>query len=222
MKIVNNNSTYNNIVISIQEEERQRIARDLHDTTLQDLTHIVHQLELFGLYINSDPLRANMELISIKSGIKSVIEDIRNVIFDLRPMIFDDLGFKNTLESFLIDLKSKTDIKFIIDIDNIVANDQFLLLNIYRIAVECLHNSVKHSEASTINFSCKIIDNNCHMIIKDDGKGFVMDENIFQKNHFGLYVLQERINVLNGTIDFQTGEGNGTKIYIQVPLNKGE
>ena len=57
---INNKKKHNKMVLTIQEAERQRIARDLHDTSLQNLTHIVHQLELFGLYMDKDPLRANI------------------------------------------------------------------------------------------------------------------------------------------------------------------
>lgn len=214
----NNNRNHNKMVLSIQEAERQRIARDLHDTSLQNLTHIIHQLELFGLYMEKDPLKANMELISIKKGLKSVIDEIRDIIFDLRPMTFDDLGLKETFEWYIQNLKDSTDIDFSFDIDPVISEDQTLLLNIYRIVVECINNSLKHSQASKICFTCKSDDSNCNLLIEDNGIGFTKEDVDNKKNHFGLSVMYERVQILNGTIRIETQPENGTKIYISIPL----
>ena len=69
-------------ILSIQEEERQRIARDLHDSSVQNLTHLVHKIELSGLYMDTDPVRAKLELTNISKSLKSILEDIRNTIFE--------------------------------------------------------------------------------------------------------------------------------------------
>lgn len=214
-----NSSIRNNrMVLTIQEAERQRIARDLHDTSLQNLTHIVHQLELFGLYMEKDPLRANIELISIRKGLKSVIDEIRDIIFDLRPMTFDDLGLKETLETFFENLKGTTDFHFKLDINSIESNDQALLLNIYRIVVECIYNAVRHSQGTQISFTCNTVENVCHLIIEDNGIGFSKENVESKKNHFGLSVMYERIQMLDGDILFETELGKGTKIHISIPL----
>ncbi len=216
---MNDKSNNNNkMVLTIQEAERQRIARDLHDTSLQNLTHIVHQLELFELYKEKDPLKANIELLSIKKGLKSVIDEIRDIIFHLRPMTFDDLGLKETFEAYFQNLKNSTNINYVLDIDIIECVDQSLLLNIYRIAVECIYNSVKHSQATEICFACKKEKDNCYLLIEDNGIGFSKDDVETKKNHFGLSVMYERVNMLNGNIDFNTEPGKGTSINIAIPL----
>lgn len=214
-----NKETKNNkMVLTIQEAERQRIARDLHDTSLQNLTHIVHQLELFGLYMEKDPLKANIELLSIKQGLKSVIEEIRDIIFDLRPMTFDDLGLKETFEAFFQNLKSTTNLNYILNIEPVESNDQILLLNIYRIVIECIYNSIKHSQAKQIFFQCKSDKEYCYIWIEDNGIGFSKDDVYNKKNHFGLSVMYERIQMLNGDITIDTELGKGTKVYISIPL----
>ena len=212
-------STKNNkLVLMIQEAERQRIARDLHDITLQDLTHIVHQLELFGLYIQKDPLKANIELLSIKQGIKTAIDDVRDIIFDLRPMTFDDLGLKETLEAFFQNLKNTSKIEFITDIDDIESNEQIVLLNIYRIIVECVLNAVKHSKGTHIICKCKNNGDFCSILVEDNGVGFSKDDVLIKKNHFGLSVMNERVTMLDGVIKFETKVNEGTKIFIRIPL----
>lgn len=85
-------------ILDIQEKERHRIARDLHDTTLQNLSHLVHNIELSSLYIDKDPIRARLELEVVNKKLKSVIQEMRNIIFDLRPMTFDDFGIKESLK----------------------------------------------------------------------------------------------------------------------------
>lgn len=83
------------------ETERKRIVSELHDTSLQNIAHFVHMIELASLYIDKDPARAKMELNSVSKGLHNVIEDIRSTIFNLRPMTFDDLGLKASFERLL-------------------------------------------------------------------------------------------------------------------------
>lgn len=91
--------------LDMQEKDRQRIARDLHDTSLQNLAHLIHVIELSSMYIDEDPIRAKLELETVSKNIKTIIEDIRNTIFDLRPMSFDDLGINDALDDFIYKIK---------------------------------------------------------------------------------------------------------------------
>ena len=88
-------------ILNIQEEERQRIAMELHDTSLQTLAHVIHQVDLAGIYMEKDIVRSKLELAEVKQNIKVVIEEIRNTIFDLRPMSFDDLGIEETIQRYI-------------------------------------------------------------------------------------------------------------------------
>ena len=76
-------------IVEMLETERKRIVSELHDTSLQNITHFVHMIELASLYIDKDPVRAKMELNSVSKGLHNVIEDIRSTIFNLRPMTLD-------------------------------------------------------------------------------------------------------------------------------------
>lgn len=207
-------------ILNIQEEDRQRIARDLHDTSLQNLAHLVHKIELSSMFIDQDPLRAKLELAVISKNLKSVIEEIRNTIFDLRPMSFDDLGLKSAFEQLIQKINANNLYDIETDIDTVSCENDLILATIFRVVQECLNNTTKHAEANKINFRCKECDNICVIDIKDDGKGFTMDEIATkqQDRHFGITLVKERIGLLGGKISIDSEKDKGTHIHIEVPL----
>lgn len=210
----------NLIVLNIQEEERQRIARDLHDTSLQNLAHLVHKIELSSLFIDQDPLRAKLELSVVTKNLKSVIEEIRSTIFDLRPMSFDDLGWRDTLDRLLDKLNENREYEIIKDIDDIECKNNYIMVSIYRVIQESLSNAIKHSGGNKIFFSCKLKENNCLINIEDNGKGFSVKEVEGKKErHFGLSVVQERVELMGGKWEIDSQLGRGTKVDICVPLH---
>lgn len=206
-------------VLFAQEEERQRIARDLHDTSLQNLVHVIHKIELCSLYIDEDPLKAKLELAVISKNIRAIMDEIRNTIYDLRPMSFDDLGFKEVLEKLLDEIGKNNQFVVEKDIGNISCDNNVILLSIYRVIQECLSNIIKHSQGNYLYFQCKEVDHYCFIEIKDNGKGFLKEE-ILKKgsNHFGLSVIKERIDILEGDLKIDSRPGEGTNINIKVPL----
>ncbi len=206
-------------IMTVQEEERQRIARDLHDTSLQTLAHLVHKLELCNLYIDKDVFQAKLEILSVRQSLKDVIEEIRNTIFDLRPMSFDDLGVEETFNRFIERENPDKKFKIISDVEKIEFSHDLLILTLYRAIQECVSNAIKHSEGTEIHITAK--HKPCDMyevIIADNGKGFTQEEADEKTNHFGLLIIKERVSILNGTIDIQSEIGKGTKIIIEFPL----
>ena len=205
-------------VLNIQEEDRQRIARDLHDTSLQNLAHLVHRIELSSLYIDKDTVKAKLELSVVSKILKETIDEIRNTIFDLRPMTFDDFGLKTALERLLLEINENKRYSIDSDIDDVSCENNLVLVSIYRIVQESLNNIVKHAEAKNIKFICKSDNDNCIIDIADDGKGFCVSTDKEEK-HFGLSLMKERTWLLNGKISISSAEGEGTKIHIEIPLN---
>lgn len=206
-------------VVDVQEKERQRIARDLHDSSLQNLTHLVHKVELSSLYIDQDPVKAKLELATIESGLRKVIDDIRNRIYDLRPMTFDDLGLRESLLNLfpLLDQDNKFEIK--LDMDDIdkefteEEKDIFLIM-VYHIIKECVQNSIKHSGGNQIEVSLKQNAKSYLITIRDNGIGFDIDEATKKNRHFGLLVVEERVFLLGGKMRIDTQ--NGTSIEIEI------
>ncbi len=204
-------------VLSMQEEDRKRIARDLHDTSLQNLTHLIHQIELSGLYIDDDPIRAKLELSVVNKRLKETIDEIRNTIFDLRPMTFDDLGLKAAMERLIDSFNENKQYDIETDIENVSCETNIILVTIYRIVQECLNNIVKHADATKISIRCRCEEDICQISISDNGKGFVKEVNKGDK-HFGIYCMKERIKLLGGKIHIDSSPEKGTRISINIPL----
>lgn len=206
--------------LNFQEEERKRISRDLHDTALQNLVHLIHQIELCNLYIDEDPIKAKLELSLVSKNLKEIVNDIRDTIFDLRPMTFDDLGLKASFERLLENMNKDNRYVIVSDIDDVSCENNMTLLYIYRVVQESLNNIVKHAEAEKILFYCKSKDGICIIDIEDDGKGFYEEQDDMKNDkHFGLSLMKERIDLLNGRINISSLEGNGTKIHMEIPIN---
>lgn len=202
------------------ETDRQRIAKDLHDTSLQNLTAIIHKVELASMYINQDPIRAKLELSIISESIKETINEIRDTIFELRPMSFDDLGFRDLLASYIEKEKENKDIRVVFNKYSLSTTEQSLLIFTFRSIKECFGNAIKHSKCKEIQL---VIDdsNGRDLIIEitDDGTGFDIEEKNLEINkHFGLIILKERVKLMQGNIEMISNK-NGTKVHITVPLN---
>ena len=217
------NSVYskeNNLqVLDMQEKERQRIARDLHDTSLQNLAHLIHKIELASLYIDKDTIQAKLELETVSNNLKQVIEDIRGTVFNLRPMHFDDLGLKETFENFYKTLKdANKQFDFYISIDDIKSEHDLVLMNIYRIVQEASENAVKHSRGNKLFVDIKKEFNIYNICVKDNGCGFELDDSIKEnEKHYGIAIMKERVQLLGGTISITSKQNEGTEIKVTIP-----
>ncbi len=216
-------------ILEMQEKDRQRIARELHDSSVQNLTHLIHMIELSIMYIDKDSIRAKLELENCIKILKSTVEEIREVIFNFRPMSFDDLGFKQCIENFISDSKikyKKCEIEYQIlnltDIEWKNINKQeinLFLLSVYRIIQEAINNALKHSGADKIILIVGTKNDKCYININDNGKGFNFENKTEQEDkHFGLSIMKERINLLHGVISINTDIEKGTEINIEIPL----
>lgn len=214
------NDTYSKVYeeIKVVEAEKRRIADNLHDTTLQNLAFFIHKLELTKIYIDSDPEQAKVEITNILNNLSSEVEDVRNHIEFLRPLVFDDISIKNTIEQKLIRMSSDFPINFdyyIEDIDLNILEDKITL---FRILQEIVSNSIKHSKCSNISARIYTEDHNIIIEASDDGIGF--DTSIkynLKGEHYGMLGLYDRVNLLNGYIEYNSVIDKGTKVFIRIP-----
>lgn len=218
--VISKNDGKNLKVLVIQEKERQRIARDLHDTSLQNLSYLVHKIELASLYIDKDKIQAKLELETVSKSIKVVIDEIRNTVFNLRPMHFDDLGLTETMNDLFVKLKaSNPSFDFDTHINYIDCSNDIILMTIYRVVQEACENAVKHSNGNKVHVVIEQSNNKCNILIEDNGCGFDVDEVCkLNEKHYGIEILKERVMLLGGNIHYHSVINKGTEIKIQVPL----
>lgn len=205
--------------LNLQELERQRIARDLHDTTVQNLVHLIHKIELCSKYMDQDVIRARLEIATITKEIKNVINDMRGIIFNLRSMTFDDIGWEATIHHLFEDLQNKTDLTITYAFEDISLYNTITQISILRIVQECCMNSIKHSEGQNIDVVVKNDSDRLIIVVKDDGKGFKnnVEEEFNALRHFGLAMIRERVQLLSGILKINTNKGNGTEIVVEIP-----
>ena len=214
-------------LLETQEHERQRIARDLHDTTVQNLTSLIHKSELCMKLVEMDPNRCKSEISSMSKIIRSVIDETRKIIYDLRPMSFDDIGFDVTVERYIERLKSSYPIQFQYVIEgDVYPMKSVIEISLLRVIQEACSNSIKHGNPSFIHISLNYQPEQIVLIVEDDGKGFdlasIPEENRSDNSGFGLSMMKERIYLLSGTIDFDSSVENGFKVIVQIPNVKEE
>ena len=202
-------------MFDVQEKERQRIARELHDSTVQNLTHLVHSIELGSLYIDKDPIQAKLELQTCNENLKKCIDDIRDIIFDLRPMSFDDLGFAKCLQDYIQNLKLHySSISFDYDMEEFVIKlTEQKQLVLFRIIQEAIQNAIKHSNTDKIELHMKHLkEEKCQISIIDFGNGFINCES--EENHIGLSIMKERAKLIHAQLNIISELQCGTTIEI--------
>ena len=207
------------------ETERQRIARDLHDSTTQHLTAIVHKTELCSKIIESDPVKCKLELFSIGQTLRKIIEDTRGLIYDLRPMSFDDIGFDVTVERALDRFQRFHRIECAYETDGTPYSiDSVVQITLLRVIQEACNNAVKHAQASYLEVKVSYLEKKIVLVIKDNGKGFdvdaISDETRDDNSGFGLSMMKERVYLLSGTISIESAPGKGCSIIVSIPKMK--
>lgn len=207
-------------ILEAQEIERQRIARDLHDTTVQNLTSLVHKSELCIKLQDIDSIRAKLELNAMSNTLKMVINDMRGIIYNLKPMTLDDLGLTITIQRFANRILYLHNIQV-----KVTSNEEpkeilsVIKLTIFRIIQEACNNVIKHANATFILIDIKYLESNINVSIKDNGIGFDIGNNTSEhSSSFGLSIMKERISLLSGSLDINSEKGKGTCITLSVPL----
>ncbi|MCR4962164.1 MAG: sensor histidine kinase [Lachnospiraceae bacterium] len=208
-------------LLELQEDDRQRIAADLHDTVLQNLSLVMHNLELSAKFIDYDPIRAKLEIESNRKLVKDTIDDIRSTIFDLRPMQFDDFGFKRTLENQINNYRTRTSMEFNYDIDELDNIDNIYLITVFRVTQELMINAIKHSRGTKLYVVISRNESGIHIYVSDNGVGMSNPERTLN-DHFGLKILKERVDILKGFVKIESSEDKGTQVSVDIPITEGK
>jgi two-component system sensor histidine kinase DegS len=209
-------------VFHIIEEERMRIARDMHDGPAQMLANLVLQAEVLERLLVRDPGLVVRELADFKAGVRDALEETRRLIFDLRPMTLDDLGLVPTLRKFVREFGEKTAItaRF-----NVVGEERRLPSNyegvLFRIIQEALTNVRKHARARTVEVTLTLQPRRVVAIVKDDGEGFdvaATEARLGRTRNLGLISMRERADLEKGHMEIRSQLGRGTEAKVTFPL----
>jgi signal transduction histidine kinase len=205
-------------VIDGQDQERNRLARELHDGIGQSLIAVKLQLENAET-MNYSMMRAGID--SAKSMIDLTIEEVRRVCHALLPAALNEFGIVSTLRALCSELGSLAGFKAVFEnegsLDRISKKSQIYL---YRIAQEALNNIAKHARASTVIMKLKRENNIVTLEVSDNGKGFTFDPVSFAQRN-GLQNMRERTNLLQGEFTIISHPGKGTTIKVSIPYNTG-
>jgi two-component system, NarL family, sensor histidine kinase DegS len=210
-------------VIKAQEEERKRVAREMHDGPAQAMANIVLRTEFCEKLMDVKPDKVKEELVELKELVKGTLQDIRKIIFDLRPMTIDDLGLAPTLKSYITAYKEKYDVPVEFSFfGKELRLKPVIEIALFRIVQEALTNIKKHANATKVNVKLEINDNMVIVVIRDNGKGFTIDEAslLEGKGHYGLMGMRERVELIGGSITFKSSLGKGTEIMTKVPTKE--
>jgi two-component system sensor histidine kinase DegS len=211
-------------VFQIIEEERMRIARDMHDGPAQSMANLVLQAEILERLLDRNPKQLVTELAEFKNSVRNALEETRQLIFDLRPMTLDDLGLVPTLRKFI---KEYGDRYGLATRFNVVGQERRLPGNtegvLFRIIQEALTNVHKHARAKMAEVTMNLQPSRVSVTIKDDGQGFDVartEANLHKNKNLGLLSMRERAELEKGTLEIRSQPGRGTEVKVEIALSK--
>jgi len=209
-------------IIKAQEEERKRVAREIHDGPAQSMANIVMRAEFCLKLLDMNPEKVRDELKALQNLVRMSLMDVRKIIFDLRPMVLDDLGLAPAIKRYLAEYKEQ----YGIQVEFLFFGDQRRLdssieIALFRIIQETVTNIRKHARAKNAVVKMEILRRKVTVHIKDDGIGFDLDKVMAKKDleGYGLVGIRERVQLLKGKMSIKTAQGQGTSISISVPVD---
>ncbi len=204
-------------IITAQEEERRRIARELHDDTGQALTAI--KMGLSNAIAMCGPCRERGRLDQLHNLTGRTLSSVRQLALELRPPVLDDLGLVAAIRRYIADWGRTVEIAISFEsfgLDNI-RFDPAVETAVYRIVQEALTNVARHANAQHVGVVLERRGTECVAIVEDDGQGF--DKAAAKnKRHLGLQGMEERAKLVQGRLMIETTPGSGTTIFVRVPL----
>ena len=204
-------------VISAQDEERARVARELHDSTAQILTAVM--LQLGAAARESDSPLLTERIATLRELAAEALEEVRTLSHTMHPRILDDLGFVAALEWLGRQTRSQTDIEVELRLEGSAAPIPAPLASVlYRVAQEALRNAVRHADARHVNLVVRHGPGLVGLEVADDGAGFDVRRAEERRPGMGLFSMRERVALVNGVLLVTSQRGGGTRVVATVPL----
>jgi signal transduction histidine kinase len=209
-------------VTTAQEEERKRLARELHDETIQSMIALGHRVEMAQKALDKDPTQVRQRLVELRELAGDIQAEVRRFSRALRPLYLEDLGFVPALEMLAQEMGHAEGLEVSVEVRGEVrrlAPD--LELTAYRVAQEGLNNVARHAGAQTAWLTILFAPDGLTLRVHDDGRGFeppVNPADLARAGHFGLMGIRERALLLGGCLEIHSRPGEGTTLEIFFPV----
>ncbi|MBP1947316.1 sensor histidine kinase [Virgibacillus litoralis] len=198
-------------------EERQRLARDLHDAVSQQLFAITMMSEAALKQLDIDSEVAKTQLRDVADSALKAQTEMRALLLHLRPVHLSGEPLPIGVKKLIDELKQKTNMNFTVSIDEDIELSETTEEHVFRIIQESLSNTLRHAAASEAKIKVFIRANELFLHISDNGEGFNVDEDTNRKTSYGLKTMRERSEELGGTFTIRSIQGEGTYLDIRIP-----
>ena len=206
-------------VILAQEEERKRIARELHDSTSQSLTSLLVGLRtLESVVPDSDQVQSQIS--DLRQVVSNTLEEVHVISRQLRPSVLDDLGLEAAIIRYANELQVRYDM--VIDLIILGINDRLpggLETTVYRIVQEALTNVARHAQATTASVLIENRNDILRIIVEDNGIGFDPETAKLKRQSLGLQGIRERASLFNGKMVIESAQGRGSSLFVEIPIS---
>lgn len=209
-------------VISAQDEERARVARELHDSTAQTLAAAMLQLSALGRAKNCEATAAQVD--ELRAMVAGALEEVRTLSHVIHPRVLDDLGLGAALEWLARQARQEGVLE--IDVDADASADRLprpVASALYRVAQESIRNVLQHAEAHEVTVTLRVTPAFATLSIADDGHGFDVADAERRRPGMGLFSIRERASLVNGSVEFRSapsgGAQQGTIVVAKIPLS---
>ena len=200
-------------IIDAQEEERSKIARELHDGVVQQIGSVILKSRSILKKMNLLQFEESQELLKI---LENSNQDLRNISHQMMPRALKELGVISALNDLLSGSLSYLDINYSLEHFNIKERlPEKIEVTIYRIVQELINNIIKHSKATEVSVQLFNANNTVILIVEDNGVGFAKEKN---KKGIGLLNISSRLDIVNGNVNFEPSPKSGTLVTIKIPL----
>ena len=206
-------------LITVQEEERRRVARELHDEAGQALSVIMMDLARTMETLPEDESQIREKLSHLRALSAKTLQDVRKLINDLRPDVLDQLGLVPALRSYIKSHLEEND--FNVEFRFTGLNDRLppqIEVIIFRVIQESITNIIRHSGADTVNIEAIVKDSVISGAITDNGQGFNVEKALSAQKSWGLHGMRERIAIAGGQLNIESTPGKGTTVKFSIPL----
>lgn len=207
--------------LGAEEEERKRIARELHDDTAQIMASLLIRLRVAQRA--QDPAQRDAILEEVREGLAQALDGVRRYARGLRPPALDELGLMPAIEAYAREITEAAGLALEVRedaIDGLLSPEAELAL--YRIVQEALTNACRHAQASRVRVSVARSDHRVVASVEDDGRGFRVEDAIGAGHRLGLFGMRERASYVGGNVEVTSELGVGTRVTAAVPTREGE